>query len=72
MPNTKVRFTEKSVRCETLEQISGLYVYVFENKGEACYTFCIDSNRSVTIKSVYTYRKAKVFAEGVKVGRMIS
>lgn len=56
-------------RIDTLECISGLEVY--HSKTTDMYYFMFKTARRVT-KTVCTYRKAKVFAEGVATGREIA
>jgi len=53
--------------CETLAQLSGLNVYI--QPGTRYFVF---DDRGQTVKTVCTYRKAKVFAQGVATGRNLS
>jgi hypothetical protein len=59
----------KNSRIETLERISGLKVRVRQEKNENVFTFF--SDEGVTIKECFTYPKAKIFAEGIVVGRAL-
>ena len=56
-------------RLKTLSKISGLTVRQRKDRltGELIFEFISDNN--FCLKSVYTYRKAKIFAEGVRIGR---
>lgn len=45
-------------------EISGLTVL---QQGD-CYSFF---NNGLTVKTIYTYRKARVFAEGIAMGRKL-
>lgn len=54
------------IRCQTLTQISRLPVSCYERNGERCFVF---GPPNQPIKTVCTYRKARVFAEGVAAGR---
>lgn len=58
-------------RIKTLREISSLTVKQRKDKltGELIFEFI--GENGICLKSVYTYRKAKVFAEGVRVGRSI-
>jgi hypothetical protein len=51
---------------KTLERISGLAVGHRLEKNEHLFEFLLQGN---TIKSCFTYAKAKLFAEGVEYGR---
>jgi hypothetical protein len=55
-------------RTYTLQRISGVPVRARVGKGAVVYTFG-PPNR--TLKEVWTYRKAKVFAEGIAIGRSL-
>lgn len=54
-----------------LSNLSGLIVFMinhYQNK-DAYNEYCFNSSKGVTVKAVYTYKKARLFAEGIKVGR---
>jgi hypothetical protein len=53
-------------RAEHLAQVSGLRVEVRREKNEEVYEFYRGKE---PVKTVFTYRKAKVFAQGVEIGR---
>ena len=53
-------------RIDTLERISGLVVKFYNRDGVNYFTF---GGSKHALKTVCTYRKAKVFAEGVAIGR---
>jgi hypothetical protein len=53
-------------RADTLKHISGLEVRFYRRLGTNYFVF---GGSKHTIKSVCTYRKAKVFAEGIAIGR---
>jgi hypothetical protein len=55
-------------RVDTLERISGLEVRFYRRLGTNYFVF---GGSKHAIKSVCTYRKAKVFAEGVALGRRL-
>ncbi len=54
------------IRLKTLTRLSNLEVTFFTNSGEAGFIFWYEGR---TLKTVFTYRKAKIFAEGVAIGR---
>ena len=56
-------------RIKTLESISGLPVRAEFHADRGCVHSFIFGLPSKNIKTVFTYRKAKIFAEGVKIGR---
>ena len=59
-------------RCQTLSQISGLPVrHYLKAPNEHVFVFRRPDNQS-DLREVFTYRKAKVFAEGVRAGRTMS
>lgn len=55
-------------RLETLKRISGLPVTGYVTKGVKYYVFGPENE---PVKTVCTYRKARVFAEGVATGRSL-
>lgn len=55
-------------RIHTLEQVSGLRVFWGKENNVDCFQF-MDGSR--TVKTVFTYRKAKIFAEGVRIGKVL-
>jgi len=57
-------------QCEYLSFISGLTVKMRREKNENVFDFYLPSEQ-VQVKTVFTYKKAKVFAEGVSVGRKL-
>lgn len=56
-----------------LTLMSGLHCSVHYStvKNALCFDFYTDKTKSQTIKSVFTYPKAKLFAEGVAMGRKL-
>lgn len=58
-------------RLNALHKISGLTVRQRKDSltGELIFEFISDNN--FCLKSVYTYKKAKIFAEGIRIGRSI-
>lgn len=68
-----MKTTSVQIRINQLEQIAGLGVYCYFSKnGQAAYVFHPKNNKNFTLKTVFTYRKAKIFAEGVRCGVLIS
>jgi hypothetical protein len=61
-----MNYKEIEIRLETLTRISALKVTFFTDSGEAGFIFWHEGR---TLKTVFTYRKAKIFAEGVAIGR---
>ncbi len=57
-------------RIQTLERISGLQVSHRTEKGQNVFTFGVGT-RNKPAKTVFTYRKARIFAEGVALGRTL-
>lgn len=57
-------------QCEYLSFISGLLVKTRHEKGENVFDFYLP-NGKIQIRTVFTYKKAKVFAEGVSAGRKL-
>lgn len=55
-------------RCLTLHKISGLLVSTYHKKGINYFVF---SDQFKTLKTMCTYPKAKLFAEGVAMGRKL-
>ena len=57
-------------QCEYLKFLSGLDVGFYKDGKSKVnvFTFSIDGR---VVKSVFSYRKARVFAEGVKIGRQL-
>jgi len=52
--------------------VSGLHCEVHRQDGESfCFDFYTDKTKSQAVKSVFTYPKAKLFAEGVAMGRKL-
>jgi hypothetical protein len=58
--------------CKRLASICGLVVQVHHCDKERVYSFYPDQTRRRTIKLVSTYKSAKLFAEGIKWGRLTS
>jgi hypothetical protein len=56
------------IRCQTLKRISWVPVTGRVEKGVAVYTF---GQPQCALKEVWTYGKAKVFAEGIAIGRSL-
>jgi hypothetical protein len=56
-------------RIKTLEDISGLVVVARIEKSQNVFDFF---DNGVTVKTVFTYNKAKLFAEGVQYGRNLT
>jgi hypothetical protein len=56
------------IRCQTLKRIALLPVKGRVEKGVAVYTF---GQPHHPLKEVWTYGKAKVFAEGIAIGRSL-
>jgi hypothetical protein len=56
------------LRSDTLSQISGFQVACYHSGGVRYFVFSFDGQ---TVKTVCNYRKAKLFAEGVKIGRQL-
>jgi len=56
-------------RLDTLYRISDLRVTCYVKRGVRYFVFWGPDDR--TVKSVCTYRKAKTFAEGVALGRIL-
>lgn len=52
----------------TLKEISGLVVTYKQDRGEHLYTFVTPDGRSY---DVFGYKKAKQFANGIKLGRQL-
>ena len=57
-------------RCQYLSLISGLDVKARSEKNQNVFDFYLRKSGKIQIKTIFTYRKAKVFAQGVAVGRM--
>lgn len=55
-------------RLDTLKRVSGLPVTVYTGKGVKYFVFGPENQ---PLKTICTYRKAKVFAEGVAIGRAL-
>ncbi len=56
-------------RCETLAGISGLVVTTRFDKDQRVFMFARPEEPHRHVKEAYTYPKAKLFAEGVRLGR---
>ncbi len=56
-------------RINTLESISALKVTCSIQRGQHCYQFFWNDG---TVKIVFTYPKAKLYAEGVALGRTLA
>lgn len=56
-------------RCSHLSHLSGLLVTCQIVRGGYVFTF---GTPEQPVKSVFTYRKAKAFAEGIRIGRTLS
>lgn len=56
-------------RIKTLEAISGLTVVARVEKGQNVFEFY---DNGVTVKTAFTYNKAKLYAEGVQFGRNVT
>jgi hypothetical protein len=57
-----------TARKATLERISGLAVTIRQDKNQRVFVF---ANGSQTVKEAWTYPKAKMFAEGIRLGRTL-
>lgn len=55
-------------RQKTLEQLSGFLVAIRQEKGQHVFEFRQDGR---SVKTYFTYPKAKAFAEGVRLGRQL-
>ena len=53
----------------TLRSISGLELIMYKQSGMQCFQFVSGYS---TLATVCTYKKAKLFAEGVKLGRELA
>lgn len=62
--------TPSQERIDFLANISGLYITCRIEKYEMVYEFRLSQN-SETIKTIFTFVKAKVFAEGVAFGKTL-
>jgi hypothetical protein len=63
----------KTTQCENtkyLQYISGLFVTYYIARGITYYIFSDISGRN--LKTVCTYKKAKVFAQGIEIGRKLN
>jgi len=57
-------------QCEYLSFISGLLVKTRHEKGQNVFDFYLPDGK-IQVKTVFTYPKAKLFAEGVSAGRKL-
>jgi len=53
-------------RIKTLQDLSGLPVVAYKEMGVTCFVF---GDPSRPFKTTFTYPKAKLFAEGIALGR---
>lgn len=67
----KVMPTTCKRKMDYLALTSGLYVTSRQEKGQEVYDFYTDSSRSMALKTTFCYKKAKMFAEGVAMGRKL-
>lgn len=58
-------------RIRTLEDISGMTVLIRKEKGDNVFMFFFGERPSESIKDVFTYPKAKLFADGIELGRKL-
>ncbi len=58
-----------SDRIKTLEEISGFMVRVYQRHGVNYFVFSTLENYN--IKTICTYPKAKLFAEGIRIGQTL-
>ena len=56
------------IRCQTLKRIAGVTVIGRVQRGVAVYAFGLPDQH---LKEVWTYGRAKVFAEGIAIGRTL-
>lgn len=55
-------------RCQYLSFISGLTVKMRREKNVNVFDFYLPSNQ-IQVKTIFNYKKAKVFAEGISIGK---
>ena len=67
--NTPAQEMTGKQRCDTLAEISGLVVTSRVEKGQRIFTFALPYDSQCHVKETFTYPKAKLFAEGVRLGR---
>ena len=68
----KIVANKQDNNCKFLSYTSGVQVSWKLIDGKFHYTFRLDEKGALNLKTVVNYKKARIFAEGVKIGKLLS